>query len=204
MVTATAASDPTIGTKIQHVAQGDALVVKSGGTLNVESGGALQIGGTDLTATIAALANNTARYVGAGATKTLTSANDKQTIKLDTAGGSVVTLPAATGSGVRFKFLVTVLATSASHKVQVANAQDFMIGTIAGVSDDPATVKGWIAANSGTVATNSDTITLNRSTTGSVSLGEYFDVEDVAANTWAVSGMITQTGTEATPFTAAV
>lgn len=203
-MTAVAASDPTIVTKIQHVTGGDALVVKSGGTLNVESGGAFQIGGTDLTATIAALANNTARYVSAGSTKTLTIANDKQTVKLDTATGSVVTLPAATGSGMKVRFLVTVLATSNSHKVQVANASDFMIGTIAGVSDDPATVKGWIAANSGTVSTNSDTITLNRSTSGSVSLGEYVEIEDVAANTWAVSGMITQTGTEITPFSAAV
>lgn len=204
MTTAAAASDPSRTTKVQMVSQGDAIVVKSGGTLNVESGGALQIGGADLTATIAALANNTARYVGAGSTKTLTAANDKQTIKLDTATGSIVTLPAATGSGAKFKFLVTTKATSNNHVVQVANASDFMIGTIAGVSDDPATVKGWIAANSGTVSTNSDTITLNRTTTGSVSVGEYFDVEDIAANTWAVSGMITQSGTEATPFSAAV
>lgn len=201
---AAVASDPTIDSNVQHAQGGNSIVVRSGGVINVEAGGALQLAGVDVTATLAALANNAARYVAAGATKTLTSANDKQTVKLDTAGGSVVTLPAATGSGVRFKFLVTVLATSASHKIQVANASDFMIGTIAGVSDDPATVKGWIAANSGTVATNSDTITLNRGTTGSVSLGEYVDVEDVAANTWAVSGMITQTGTEATPFTAAV
>jgi hypothetical protein len=183
---------------------GQRLFVKNGAALDVESGGALKLAGVDVTATLAALGNNSARYVAAGATKTLTAANDKQTIKLDTAAGSVVTLPAATGSGVRFKFLVTVLATSNSHKVQVANASDFMIGIIAGVSDDPATVKGWIAANSGTVATNSDTITLNRSTTGSVSVGEAIEVEDVAANIWAVSGMISQSGTEATPFSAAV
>lgn len=180
------------------------MFVKSGGILDIESGGALKFAGADLTATLAALGNNSARYLAAGSTKTLTAANDKQTVKLDTLAGSVVTLPAATGSGVKFKFLVTVKATSASHIVQVANASDFMIGIIAGVSDDPATVKGWIAANSGTVATNSDTITLNRSTTGSVSVGEYLEVEDVAANTWAVSGMISQSGAEATPFSAAV
>lgn len=204
MTTAVAASDPAVVTKIQHVAQGDGLAVKSGGTINVEAGGALQLAGVDVTATLAALANNAARYVAAGSTKTLTAANDKQTVKLDTATGSIVTLPAATGSGVRFKFLVTVKATSNNHVVQVANNADFMIGTLAGVSDDPATVKGWIAANSGTVATNSDTVTLNRSTTGSVSVGEWFELEDIAANTWAITGMITQSGTEATPFTAAV
>lgn len=199
-----AASDPSIGTKIQHVDQGNSLVVKTGGILNIESGGALKLAGVDLTATIAALANNAARYIGAGSALSLTAANDKQTFKFDTLTGSVATLPAATGSGVKFKGVITVLATSNSHKVQVANAADFMIGSIHGVSDDPATVKGWIAANSGTVATNSDTVTLNRSTTGGVSLGEYVDFEDIAANTWLVSGAITQTGTEASPFSAAV
>jgi hypothetical protein len=144
-------------------------------------------------------------FVAAGSAKTLTLLDhNKMTVKLDTLTGSVATLPPATGSGAYFEFLVTVIATSNSHKVQVANANDFMIGTLAGVSDDPATVKGWIAANSGTVSTNSDTITLNRSTTGSVSVGEWLRVQDVAANTWAVSGMITQNGTEATPFSAAV
>lgn len=205
-MTAAAASDPTIATKIQHVTQGDALVVKSGGTLNVESGGALQLAGVDVTATVAALANNSARFVSAGSTKTLTAANDKQVIKLDTLTGSVVTLPAATGSGVKFKFLVTVLATSNSHKIQVANASDFMIGLINGARVDSAnTVLGFAAANSGTVSTNSDTITLNRSTTGSVSVGEWITVEDVAANTWEVEGMLSATGALfATPFTAAV
>lgn len=200
----TPASSASVVTKIQL--QGDNLVVKTGGILNVESGGALQLGGVDLTATIAALANNTARYVGAGATKALTAANDKQTIKLDTLTGSVVTLPAATGSGVKFNFLVTVLATSNSHKIQVANGTDFMIGLINGARIDTAnTVLGFAAANSGTVATNSDTITLNRTTTGSVSVGEWVTCEDVGANTWKVEGMLSATGALfATPFTAAV
>lgn len=143
--------------------------------------------------------------IAGGATLTLTAATHAgRTILLDTAGGTVVTLPAATGTGNIYQFLITTIATSASHKIQVANATDFMIGTIMGVSDDPATVKGWIAANSGTVATNSDTITLNRGTTGSVSKGEYIYVKDIATATFAVHGFITQTGTEATPFSAAV
>ncbi len=206
-MTAAAASDANRATKIQLVTQGDALVVKTGGTINVESGGALQLAGVDVTASIASKVNDAARYVAAGATKTLTvAANNNQVIKLDTLAGSVVTLPAATGSGAKFKFLVTVLATSASHKVQVANASDFMVGVINGARIDSAnTVLGFAAANSGTVATNSDTITLNRTTTGSVTVGEWIDVEDVAANTWAVNGLLTATGALfATPFTAAV
>jgi hypothetical protein len=153
------------------------------------------------------LRTGTSKFQAAGATIALTaSANGGQTVKLDTAAGSVVTLPPATGSGARFKFLVTLLATSASHKIQVANAQDFMVGLILGARTDSGNaVLGFAAANSGTVATNSDTITLNRTTTGSVNIGEWIEVEDVAANTWAVSGVLSATGAAfATPFTAAV
>ena len=144
--------------------------------------------------------------IAAGAAITLTAANNGNTIALDTAAGSVVTLPAATGSGVKFLFYVKTLATSNSHIIQVANATDFMIGLISGARiNSTNAVLGFAAANSGTVATNSDTITLNRSTTGSVSKGEWIEVEDVLANTWQVSGMLSATGAAfASPFSAAV
>lgn len=197
----TAASDAAIATKIQHVDQGDSLVVKSGGIINVESGGAFKIAGTDLTALLAASVNDAARFVAAGSTKSLTvAANNKQVIKLDAAAGSVVTLPPATGSGARFRFLVTVLATSNSHIVKVANANDTMIGIINGTRVDSGNAVLGFAAQA-----TSDTITLNRTTTGSVTLGEWFEVEDVAANLWEVSGMLSATGAAfATPFSATV
>lgn len=191
-----AASDPAIGTKIQHVDQGDSLVVKSGGIINVESGGALKIAGVDMTANVAAIANDAARYVAAGATKTLTvAANNKQVIKLDTLAGSAVTLPAATGSGARFRFLVTVLATSNNHVVSAVGS-DVMIGMLFGARIDSGNAVLGFAAQS-----TSNTITLNRTTTGSVTLGEWFDVEDVAAAKWEVQGFLTATGAAfATPF----
>lgn len=178
-----------------------------GGTENIT--GTLQIGGTTVTATAneinQACKVSTKVGISAGATLAVTSAlHNGKTINLDTAAGSVCTLPAATGSGAKFKFLVTVIATSNSHVVKVANASDFMIGIISTMSDDPATVKAFAAANSGTVSTNSDTITLNRTTTGSVVVGEWLEAQDVAANTWAVSGLTASTGTEATPFSAGV
>jgi hypothetical protein len=180
-------------------------IYEEDGVLNVN--GTLKIGGTTVTASATEInqAAKTSAKVGisAGSTLAVTAAlHNGATINLDTLTGSVCTLPAATGSGAKFKFLVTVLATSNSHKVQVANASDFMIGMITTI--DSAAVTGYVAANSGTVSTNSDTITLNRSTTGSVSVGEYISVEDVAANTWAVNGQTTSTGTAATPFSAAV
>jgi hypothetical protein len=189
------ASNPSISTKIQHVDGGDSLVVKTGGILNVEAGGKFEIAGVDLAASLAAKANDAARYVAAGATKALTPANNNQTVKLDTAAGSAVTLPAATGSGCRFKFLVTLLATSAAHIISAAGA-DVMIGAISGARIDSGNAVLGFAAQS-----TSNTITLNRTTTGSVSLGEYVEVEDVAAGIWEVTGFLTATGAAfATPF----
>lgn len=137
--------------------------------------------------------------VTAGATKTLTVVeHNGKTIKLDTAAGSVVTLPAATGSGAKFKFVISVIATSNSHIVKVANATDTMYGLVSVLSDDSAAVLGYKA--SGT----DDTITLNRTTTGSTALGEWLELEDIASGKWAVRGMLAATGTEATPFSATV
>jgi len=146
--------------------------------------------------------------VVAGATLTLTQALHRgKTIGLAALAGSVVTLPAATGSGDRYNFMVSVLATSNSHIVQVANANDFMVGGIQGARTDSGNaVLGFYAANSGTVATNSDTITLNRTTTGSVNVGEQFSLIDVSANTWQVTdALLSATGAAfASPFSAAV
>ena len=44
---------------------------------------------------------NFRNFIAAGSTKTLTEADHMSTVKLDTATGSVVTLPAATGTGSR-------------------------------------------------------------------------------------------------------
>lgn len=139
------------------------------------------------------------RIRAGGSAITLTSTDSGSIILLDTAAGTTVTLPAATGSGARFRFVISVIATSNSHKIQVANASDAMQGFIFTMSDDPVTVKGFFA-----VAGTSDTITLNRSTTGSVTRGEYIEVVDLATNLFQVFGFTSSTGTEATPFSAAV
>lgn len=138
-------------------------------------------------------------YLSAGAARTLNRINDNnKTVKLDTAAGSTVTLPPATGSGAKFKFVITTIATSNSHIVRVANASDTMVG-LAFVSDDTSDNAVAFAA-SGT----NDTITLNRTTTGSVALGEYIECEDIAPNLWHVKAFLKCTGIPATPFSATV
>lgn len=163
----------------------------------------LSIGGTSVGATAAELdraADVSARAVAAGSALTVTEAlHDGKVIKLDTAAGSTCTLPAASGSGARFRFHITVIATSNSHIIKVANASDTMVGVIASISDDAANVvKPFFAAGT------DDTITLNRTTTGSTRVAEWVEVVDLAANLWQVNGVIAATGTEATPFSATV
>jgi len=134
-----------------------------------------------------------------GSARTLTAADAGKLIQLDTAAGTTITLPAALGTGNVYGFVTFVLATSNSHKVQVANATDVMSGalTVVDNADGTATSFGCVAA--------SDTITLNRTTSGSVKIGgDRFYVQDIKAGFWSVWGVLTGTGGEATPFSAAV
>lgn len=147
------------------------------------------------------LARLNSGYTPAGATLSLSKAlHDGKLIKLNTAAGSIVTLPAALGTGFRARFLVTVLATSNSHIIKVQNATDIMIGIIMGYRVDSGNAVLGFSPGAA-----DDTITLNRTTTGSVKLGEWVDVEDILAGFWSVRGMLAATGAAfATPFSATV
>lgn len=140
------------------------------------------------------------RLAAASGTLTVTEAlHDGKTILLNTATGSVCTLPAATGSGARFTFRVSVLATSNSHIIKVANSSDIIQGVLSTIDTDTAgTVTGWATA------ADSDTITLNRTTSGSAMRGEIIIIEDVGTNLFLVSGQLANTGSGATPFSATV
>lgn len=137
----------------------------------------------------------------AGSTKTLSLTVDQgKLVKLDTVTGSVVTLPPALGSLRRFDFVVTVLATSNSHIVKVANAVDVMRGIIMGERVDVGNAVLGFAAGA-----TDDTVTMNRTTTGSVALGEWLEFIDIASGIWHVRGMLSATGAAfATPFSATV
>lgn len=137
--------------------------------------------------------------VAAGSALTVTTAHAGRLIQLDTAAGSTCTLPAATGTGNVYEFVVTVLATSNSHIIKVANGTDVMVGYV--INQDTDTSNAFTGFNT---TTTSDTITLNRTTTGSVTIGERFRLRDVKAGYWAIDGYTTSTGSPATPFSATV
>ncbi len=114
---------------------------------------------------------------------------------LSAAAGLTVTLPAATGSGAMYEFIVATTVTSNSYIIRVANGSDVMMGVLSVASD--------IAGVTCPTTSTSDTITMNGTTTGGI-LGSRVVLIDAAANKWAVSGSLVSSGVEATPFSAAV
>jgi hypothetical protein len=143
-------------------------------------------------------------YIAAGSSLTMNQVQHAgKTILLNTAAGSTCILPAATGSGKKYRFIVQALATSNSHVIKVANATDTMQGFILSRDDTSDNAVAFFA-----VAGTSDTITLNRTTTGSVVVGELIEIEDVyvssSTNRYQVTGVIANSGDPATPFSATV
>ena len=137
------------------------------------------------------------------ATASITSAaHAGRTLLMGEVGGNAAatfTLPAATGTGSIFKFVVSVVNTS-NYLIQVADATDTIDGQIV-ITDADGT-----AATSFVTAATSDTITLNGSTSGGGAIGDYVEVIDIASNQYAVNGMVTcAAGSNiATMFSAAV
>lgn len=131
------------------------------------------------------------------ASKTLTRSDAYAMNVINAAAGLTLTLPAATGLGDRYMFVVGTTVTSNSVVIQVANADDTMTGLAVSAADGGNTVNGWETAGT------SDTITLDGSTTGGIK-GDRIELVDAADNTWSVLIHSSSTGTEATPFSAAV
>lgn len=162
-------------------------------------------GGTfnDVTATASEInraADTSARLVSVTATPlSITEAlHDKKLVVLNKADGVVVTLPAATGTGAVYEFIVGTSASGGSYVIKVADATDIMDGMVRTADDTATPVPGvWVTA------ADSDTITLNGSTQGGL-IGDTIRLVDIATNQWVVHGTLKQSGTEATPFSATV
>lgn len=132
------------------------------------------------------------------ASATLDASYNRKTVAINAAAGLTVTLPAATGSGWSCVIVLLTTVTSNNVIVQVANSTDAFNGFSAMVSDDPATVKGFIASPG-----SDDTITLNGTTKGGF-VGDQIEIKDIASGLFQVKLMGKQTGTEATMFSSAV
>jgi len=111
------------------------------------------------------------------------------------AAGMTVTLPASAGTGDKYKLVVGTTVTSNNFIVQVANGTDVISGAVHLTTD--------IAGTSMPASGTDDTITMNGTTKGGVK-GSWVILEDAISGVWVLSGGLICTGTEATPFSAAV
>jgi hypothetical protein len=140
------------------------------------------------------------QVTAAGSTLTVNrNTHSGRTILLDTATGSVVTLPAASGTGDTYRFVTTVSVTSNNHIIKVANASDTMVGSVGYTSG--AAVGTSVIGDSATGT--DDTITMNGTTSGGLQ-GTWYDITDVASNLWFVAGSNAYSGNAVAIFSATV
>lgn len=131
------------------------------------------------------------------ASATLNSSYVGAPVVVNAAAGLTLTLPAASGTGEEYDIVIGTTVTSNNVIIQVANASDVMTGVAINAAD------GGDTAVMFETASTSDTITLNGTTKGGVK-GDRIVLRDIAANTWHVQVIGSATGSEATPFSAAV
>ena len=163
--------------------------------LNTLTATAAEINAVADVSTQAAIAAN-------GDTLTVTAAlHAGKVVQFGKASGTTVTLPAATGTGHIYRFVIGVTATTNANIIKVANATDVMNGSlnIQQDTDTDGSVKVW-RADAG-----DDTMTFaGAATTGGI-VGGYIECIDYKAGFWSCRAY-TQSGggSEATPFSATV
>lgn len=145
--------------------------------------------------TITNPAVTTELVTAAGGTETLTSADCGQTVLMDTASGSVITLPDSTGTGCWYRFVVTVTLSSGTHDIVLANSGDDMAGSLAVVSTTIANSAAFVIVD----GSDNDTIQMDGNTEGGEA-GSVIFMQDIASNIWFVRGDLIGVGT--TPTTA--
>lgn len=122
------------------------------------------------------------------------------TYLLDTAAGSVLTLPAATGSGQKIRAIVSTTASSNAHKILTSPVTNLLVGHAVGM-----VAAGTTLSFSGATADGFHSIQMPFSGTqpsGGFE-GDYFEFTDIAsgaAGRWAVEGMYKSGTTSTTPF----
>jgi hypothetical protein len=116
----------------------------------------------------------------------------RKIVTLNRAGGIAVTLPAATGTGETYKFIIGTTYTSAG--TFTAAGSDKIGGHAWVVSDGAAAVLGYNADAAATTI-----VTLDGTTQGGY-VGHEVTFTDIASGLWQVKSMGKATGSEASPF----
>ena len=125
----------------------------------------------------------------AGATMTVDPATHANRVIVFPAAGGTVTLPAALGTGYRYRFFVEILLTT--NLVINAVSGDVFAGGLMVATD--------VGGISMIAVPGDDIITLNQTTSGGLA-GSFVELEDAAAGFWICTGWIVSSGAESTPF----
>jgi hypothetical protein len=141
------------------------------------------------------VSTGTEQIVALTASATLTKEeHGGRIITLSKADGMTVTLPAATGSGTVYRFVVITASTSNAYKIS-AGTSKFM-GTAFMDDGDGESANGWTSS----FASN-DFINLGGTSnaTGGAQ-GAYVQITDIGTGAYHALVFDSQSGTEATPF----
>ena len=130
-----------------------------------------------------------------GSSLSITAAMAGSTILLNTAGGSTATLPAATGTGNKYKFVVSATTTGGAHKILAASSSDYINGLVIGENGN--TAKCFASAAS---TNHSIQMPFAGTQPSGGFIGDYFEFTDIAANLWQCNGMYQAGTTPTTPF----
>lgn len=144
-------------------------------------------------------ANKSPAPVAVGAAKTASKISG-QIYALDTAAGSVLTLPGATGSGLAITAYVKTTASSNAHKILTSPITDLLIGRCAG-----SVAAGTCLQFSGSQSDGFHSIQMPFAGTqpsGGFD-GDFFNFRDVQSGVWLVEGQYKSGTTSTTPFSTA-
>ena len=133
--------------------------------------------------------------VACGATCTLTAANSGQTTLLNLAAGSVATLPAATGTGNVYNFVVSTTTSGAKDAILAASSSDAILGLISG---ENAGTGVWFAGSASTY--HSIQMPFAGSQPNGGFKGDSFSCRDIATNVWECNGTFQAGTTPTTPY----
>ncbi len=141
------------------------------------------------------VAGQVRQVIGDGvATRQLLDSESGAICLFDRAAGVVYTLPTPK-IGMFFEFRTTVSRTSNAHKVITKTpASEFILGVVNQVIATSATTLASQGDGSTHVA-----ISMNGTTTGGV-IGDAFRLEAISSTQWQASGIISGSGSLATPF----
>lgn len=115
-------------------------------------------------------------------------------VTLSLAAGTNVTLPAATGGGAVYTFVIVTDSTSTDTYSFAVTGNDTIFGHAFGVDGDGEPGNAWTAAGATSAAFGGT----NNASGGKK--GDKIQFTDIAADTWLCEAWITQGGTEVTPF----